>query len=91
MADIKGSAEQRASATLGAGFFERVLELLSHHERIALRLRHVERLELHEVAARMNLPEGVVARILADAERTLTAARRAFVDALQEHAPELAC
>jgi F0F1-type ATP synthase membrane subunit b/b' len=33
----------------------------------------------------------VVARILADAERTLTAARRAFVEALQEHAPELAC
>lgn len=90
MADIKGSAEQRASATLGAGFFERVLELLSHHERMALRLRHVEGLELHQVAVRMNLPEGVVARLLNDAERTLAAARRAFVSALQDHAPAAA-
>lgn len=91
MADILGNADRRASATLGAGFFERVLDLMSHHQRMALRLRHVEGLELHQVAARMNLPEGVVARLLAEAERTLSAARKAFIEALQEHAPELAC
>jgi hypothetical protein len=45
---------------------------------------------LHQVAVRMNLPEGVVARLLADAEHTLASARRAFVSALQEHAPAAA-
>lgn len=90
MADIMELTSRRGPSTLGSGFFERVLELLSHHERMALRLRHVEGLELHQVAVRMNLPEGVVARLLADAERTLAAARRAFVSALQDHAPAAA-
>jgi len=90
MADIMERKARRSPAALGSGFFERVLEMLSHHERMALRLRHVEGLELHQVAVRMNLPEGVVARLLNDAERTLAAARRAFVSALQEHAPAAA-
>ena len=90
MADIMERKAPRGPAALGSGFFERVLEMLSHHERMALRLRHVEGLELHQVAVRMNLPEGVVARLLNDAERTLAAARRAFVSALQEHAPAAA-
>jgi hypothetical protein len=33
----------------------------------------------------MKLPQGVTDRLLADAERTLQAARRAFVEALVEH------
>lgn len=90
MADIMEQKVRRGPAALGSGFFERVLELLSHHQRMALRLRHVEGLDVRQVAVRMNLPEGVVARLLADAERTLDAARRAFVTALQEHAPAAA-
>ena len=38
-----------------------------------------------QVAARMKLPQGVTDRLLADTERTLQAARRAFVEALVEH------
>ena len=90
MADIMERTAPRGPAALGSRYFERVLEMLSHHERMALRLRHVEGLELDQVAVRMNLPEGVVARLLNDAERTLAAARRAFVSALQEHAPAAA-
>jgi hypothetical protein len=34
----------------------------------------------------MKLPQGVTDRLIADAERTLQAARRAFVEALVENA-----
>ena len=38
------------------GFIAQVVELLSHHERMALRLRHRDGLASGAIAARMNLP-----------------------------------
>lgn len=78
------------AAALVDGFAARVMTYLTHHERMALRLRHGKGLEPPEIAARMHLPQGVVDRLLADADRTLQAARRALVGALAEAAPERA-
>jgi DNA-directed RNA polymerase specialized sigma24 family protein len=72
------------------GFLARVLEMLSHHERMALRLRHRDGLAPGAIAARMKLPESIVADLLAQAERTVRLAQRAFIDALAEHAPAAA-
>lgn len=69
------------------GFLARVLEMLSHHERMALRLHHRDGLAPGAIAARMKLPESIVADLLAQAERTVRLAQRAFIDALSEHAP----
>ena len=77
---------RKPAAPLGEGFAAKVLSVLSEHQRIALRLRHGEGLAPEQVAARMKLPQGVTDRLLADAERTLQAARRAFVEALVENA-----
>ena len=79
-----GTRAAKPTASLGEGFAARVLSVLSEHQRIALRLRHGEGLAPDQVAARMKLPQGVTDRLLADAERTLQAARRAFVEALVE-------
>jgi hypothetical protein len=38
----------------------------------------------------MKLPESIVADLLAQAERTVRLAQRAFIDALAEHAPAAA-
>jgi DNA-directed RNA polymerase specialized sigma24 family protein len=81
----KAPRTTKSTANLGEGFAARVLSVLSEHQRIALRLRHGEGLLPEQVAARMKLPQGVTDRLLADAERTLQAARRAFVEALVEH------
>lgn len=72
------------------GFLARVLEMLSHHERMALRLRHRDGLAPGAIAARMKLPESIVADLLAQAERTVRLAQRAFIEALAEHAPTCA-
>ena len=66
------------------GFLARVLEMLSHHERMALRLRHREGLAPVAIAARMKLPESIVSDLLAQAERTVRLAQRAFIEALAE-------
>ena len=68
------------------GFIAQVVELLSHHERMALRLRHRDGLARGAIAARMNLPEKIVGDLIESAEATVRAAQRAFVDALSESA-----
>ena len=82
------SASPVDASALAEGFAARVMSYLTHHERMALRLRHGQGMEPPEIAARMHLPQGVVERLLADADRTLQAARRALVGALAEAAPE---
>jgi DNA-directed RNA polymerase specialized sigma24 family protein len=64
--------------------------MLSHHERMALRLRHRDGLEPAAIAARMNLPEAIVADLLRRAEATIRAAQLAFLEVLSEHAPRAA-
>jgi DNA-directed RNA polymerase specialized sigma24 family protein len=68
------------------GFIAQVIELLSHHERMALRLRHRDGLASGAIAARMNLPEKIVRDLIESAEATVRAAQRAFVEALAESA-----
>lgn len=68
------------------GFIAQVVELLSHHERMALRLRHRDGLASGAIAARMNLPEKIVGDLIESAEATVRAAQRAFVEALSESA-----
>jgi len=65
-------------------FLSRVLDLLSHHERMALRLRHRDGLEPNAVAARMHLPETIVCDLIDTAERTIRAAQRLFIEAMAE-------
>jgi DNA-directed RNA polymerase specialized sigma24 family protein len=65
-------------------FLSRVLDLLSHHERMALRLRHRDGLEPKAVAARMHLPETIVRDLIDTAERTIRAAQRLFIEAMVE-------
>jgi DNA-directed RNA polymerase specialized sigma24 family protein len=65
-------------------FLSRVLDLLSHHERMALRLRHRDGLEPNAVAARMHLPETIVRDLIDTAERTIRAAQRLFIEAMVE-------
>ncbi len=66
------------------GFLARVVELLSPHERQALRMRHRDGLSDGAIAARLEVPVDSVRTILARAESTLRAAQRAFLDALVE-------
>ena len=68
------------------GFLARVIELLSHHERMALRLRHRDGMDAGAIAARMSLPQSIVDDLLASAESTVRAAQRAFIAALVESA-----
>ena len=70
------------------GFLGRVIDMLSHHERMALRLRHRDGLEPAAIAARMNLPESIVADLIKRAELTIRAAQLAFIEALAENAPQ---
>ena len=67
-------------------FLSRVLDLLSHHERMALRLRHRDGLAPNAVAARMHLPETIVRDLIDTAERTIRAAQRLFIEAMVEAA-----
>ncbi len=99
--EVKRSRSRRQAASGSAasvhevldaqeGFLARVLEMLSHHERMALRLRHRDGLAPGAIAARMKLPESIVADLLSQAERTVRLAQRALIDALAEHAPAAA-
>lgn len=72
------------------GFLARVLEMLSHHERMALRLHHSDGLAPGAVAARMKLPESIARDLIASGERTIRAAQLAFLEALFEQAPRAA-
>jgi len=72
------------------GFLARVLEMLSHHERMALRLHHSSGLTYGAVAARMNLPESIARDLIASGERTIRAAQLALLEALSEQAPRAA-
>ena len=67
-------------------FLSRVLDLLSHHQRMALRLRHRDGLAPNAVAARMHLPETIVCDLIDTAERTIRAAQRLFIEAMVEAA-----
>ncbi len=67
-------------------FLSRVLDLLSHHQRMALRLRHRDGLAPNAVAARMHLPETIVRDLIDTAERTIRAAQRLFIEAMVEAA-----
>jgi DNA-directed RNA polymerase specialized sigma24 family protein len=67
-------------------FLARVVDLLSHHERMALRLRHRDGLATSAVAARMHLPETIVCDLIDTAERTIRAAQRLFIEAMVEAA-----
>ena len=67
-------------------FLSRVLDLLSHHQRMALRLRHRDGLATNAVAARMHLPESIVCDLIDTAERTIRAAQRLFIEAMVEAA-----
>ena len=66
------------------GFLACVAGMLSHHERMALRLRHSDGLAPGAIAARMHLPESIVVDLLGSAERTVRAAQRALIDAMTE-------
>ena len=81
------ATSQPAHRDADEGFFGKVLEMLSHHERMALRLRHRDGLEPAAIAARMNLPESIVSDLLRRAEGTIRVAQLAFLEALSEHAP----
>lgn len=96
MADTINSERVRASRSRTPGspsgteqgsdaFAERVMELLSQHERMALRMRHSQGLDDLAIAARMNLPEAIVRDLLRRAELTVRAAQAAFLEALAEH------
>jgi DNA-directed RNA polymerase specialized sigma24 family protein len=67
-------------------FLSRVLDLLSHHQRMALRLRHRDGLATNAVAARMHLPETIVCDLIDTAERTIRAAQRLFIEAMVDAA-----
>ena len=77
-----------ASAPTGDGFMDRVVALLSPHERMALHMRHGEGLADDAIAARMHLPESIVRDLLRRGEVTIRAAQLAFLEALHEQAPE---
>ena len=79
VADASGSA-----IDVKDEFLARVLDLLSHHQRMALRLRHRDGLAPNAVAARMHLPETVVSDLIDTAERTIRAAQRLFIEAMVE-------
>ena len=79
VADASGSA-----IDVKDEFLSRVLDLLSHHQRMALRLRHRDGLAPNAVAARMHLPETVVSDLIDTAERTIRAAQRLFIEAMVE-------
>ena len=79
VADASGSA-----IDVKDEFLSRVLDLLSHHQRMALRLRHRDGLAPNAVAARMHLPETVVRDLIDTAERTIRAAQRLFIEAMVE-------
>ena len=79
VADASGSA-----IDVKDEFLSRVLDLLSHHQRLALRLRHRDGLAPNAVAARMHLPETVVSDLIDTAERTIRAAQRLFIEAMVE-------
>jgi len=79
VADASGSA-----IDVKDEFLSRVLDLLSHHQRMALRLRHRDGLAPNAVAARMHLPETVVCDLIDTAERTIRAAQRLFIEAMVE-------
>jgi DNA-directed RNA polymerase specialized sigma24 family protein len=79
VADASGSA-----IDVKDEFLSRVLDLLSHHQRMALRLRHLDGLATNAVAARMHLPETVVCDLIDTAERTIRAAQRLFIEAMVE-------
>ena len=81
VADVSGNAIDAKDE-----FLSRVLDLLSHHERMALRLRHRDGLAPNAVAARMHLPETVVCDLIDTAERTIRAAQRLFIEAMVEAA-----
>ena len=81
VADASGSA-----IDVKDEFLSRVLDLLSHHQRMALRLRHRDGLAPNAVAARMHLPETVVCDLIDTAERTIRAAQRLFIEAMVEAA-----
>lgn len=81
----------RSSTVVSDGLFDsndeflaRVLALLSHHERMALRLRHRDGLTPDAVAARMHLPETIVCDLINTAELTIRAAQRVFIEAMIE-------
>jgi DNA-directed RNA polymerase specialized sigma24 family protein len=61
-----------------------VVELLSPHERQALRMRHRDGLSDGAIAARLEVPVDAARTMLARAEATLRAAQRAFIEALVE-------
>ena len=79
------SVSMRDALDSSDGFIAQVVELLSHHERMALRLRHRDGLGSGAIAARMNLPEKIVRDLIESAEATVRAAQRAFVEALAEN------
>ena len=81
-----GNVAMREALESSDGFIAQVVELLSHHERMALRLRHRDGLASGAIAARMNLPEKIVGDLIESAEATVRAAQRAFVEALAESA-----
>lgn len=83
----KQVASPAAGPGLSDGFLACVAGLLSHHERMALRLRHSDGLAPGAIAARMHLPESIVVDLLGSAERTVRAAQRALIDAMAEAAP----
>ena len=81
VADVSGNAIDAKDE-----FLSRVLDLLSHHQRMALRLRHRDGLAPNAVAARMHLPETIVRDLIDTAERTIRAAQRLFIEAMVEAA-----
>ena len=83
---VSRSVSMRDVLESSDGFIAQVVELLSHHERMALRLRHRDGLASGAIAARMNLPEKIVGELIESAEATVRSAQRAFVEALSENA-----
>jgi DNA-directed RNA polymerase specialized sigma24 family protein len=87
---VRRAAAAKPNSTVGdvlsleGGFLARVVELLSPHEREALRMRHREGMTDGAIAARLKVPADAVGVMLARAESTLRAAQRAFIDALVE-------
>jgi DNA-directed RNA polymerase specialized sigma24 family protein len=83
---VRASSAMRDVLESQDGFLARVIELLSHHERMALRLRHRDGMDAGAIAARMSLPQSIVDDLLVSAESTVRAAQRAFIAALVESA-----
>ena len=82
---VPAHAQAPTNFSVAEDFMSKVIDLMSPHERLALRLRHGDGLDEGAIAARMNLPRAIVRDLLRRGELTIRAAQLAFIEAVGEH------